>query len=206
MKELFESGDQFCLRNAGSFPDNEQGHYQRQGILWQHEELCEAARDHIRSNAVVNGQPNMTAVSFCYWVNESLLPNSVLDPGYPRQICLETTCKGLHKLGFHVLDKKKGIYIDGHERDDVQHNKKFLCQMVASGFLLKDQAPNEEAKEAFPSDLESPTPERRAIVFFMTSQPLMPTMMNLYGGEHQSHKLSGQKRMGIGSTWIKLLR
>ena len=31
--------------------------------------------------------------------------------------------------------------------------------MIASSFLLKDHAPNNEAKEAFP---ESPTPEHRA--------------------------------------------
>ena len=72
------------FKNTGLFPDSEQGHYQRKGILWQDEELCEAARDYIRSNAVVKGRPNLNAVSFCRWVNESLLPNSILDPGYPR--------------------------------------------------------------------------------------------------------------------------
>ena len=39
---------------------------------------------------------------------------------------------------------------------------KKVRQMIASGFLLKDHAPNDEAKEAFPSDLNSPTSERRA--------------------------------------------
>ena len=34
--------------------------------------------------------------------------------------------------------------------------------MIASGILLKDHAPNEEAMEASPSDFESPTPECRA--------------------------------------------
>lgn len=96
------------------------------------------------------------------------MPNSILDPGYPRRICLETARKWLHELGFHVLDKKKGIYIDGHECDDViQHHKTFLRQMISSGFLLKDHAPNDEAKEAFPCDLESPTPERRAKNIFI---------------------------------------
>ena len=100
-------------------------------------------------------------------MNESLLPNSILDPGHPRQICVETAHKWLHELGFHVLDKKKGFYIDGHKRDDViQHHKTFLRQMIASGFLLKAHAPNEEAMEAFPTDLESP-PERRAKSIFI---------------------------------------
>jgi len=79
------------------------------------------------------------------------------------------------------------MYIDGPECDDVvQDRKKFLHQMVASG-LLKDQALNEEAKEAFPSDLESPTPERRAknIFIFHDESTFKPSMMNLYNGEHQ---------------------
>ena len=78
-------------------------------------------------------------------------------------IGVETARKWLHELGFEVLDKKKGVYLDGHEREDVvKHRKKFLCQLVASGFLTKDDAPTEEAKDAFPSDIESPPPECRA--------------------------------------------
>lgn len=37
----------------------------------------------------------------------------------------------------------------------VEHRKKFLCQLVAGGFLTKDGAPNDEAKNAFPTDIES---------------------------------------------------
>ena len=152
--------------NEGSFPDSLQGKYQRQGILWKHEELNEAATDYVRSNAVIKGKPNMTAISFCRWVNESLLPNSVLDPGYPRKISVQTARRWLHELGFEVLDKKKGIYRDGHERPDVvQHRKRFLRQLVVGGFLTKELAPSEEAKAPFPDDLESPPPERRERIF-----------------------------------------
>ncbi len=59
--------------NKGNFPDSLQGKYQGQGILWTHEELNEATTDYVRSNAVVKGKPNMTAISFCRWVNESLI-------------------------------------------------------------------------------------------------------------------------------------
>ena len=79
-----------------------------------------------------------------------------------------TARKWLHELGFEVLDKKKGVYIDGHEREDVvTHRQKFLRQLVASGFLTKDGAPTEEAKGAFPSNIESPPPERRAKNIFI---------------------------------------
>ena len=104
----------------------------------------------------------MTSIAFCRWVNESPLPNSILDPGYPRTVSVETARKWLHELGFEVLDKKKGIYIDGHEREDVvQHRQRFLRQLVAGGFLAAEFAPSLEAKSAFPTDIDQPSPERR---------------------------------------------
>ena len=124
------------FKNEGNFPDNQQGKYRRQGVLWKNEELNEAASDYFRANAVVKGKPNLTSISFCRWVNEYLLPNSILVPGYPRKISVQTARLWLHELGFQVLDKKKGIYIDGHERDDVIKNrKKFLRKLVAGGFF-----------------------------------------------------------------------
>lgn len=86
-----------------------------------------------------------------------------------QDIGLETGRTWLHELGFEVQDKKKGVYIDGHERDDViEHRKKFLCQLVAGGFLVKEDAPTDEAKSAFPSDISSPLPqskEKRIFIF-----------------------------------------
>ena len=123
--------------------------YQRKGIVWVNEELNKAASDFVRKNAVVKGRPNLTSHSFSQWVNQSLLPSSILDPGYPRSISVETGCKWLHELGFEVLDKKKGVYIDGHERDDVvQHRQRFLRQMVSGGFLSREFALSEEARSA----------------------------------------------------------
>lgn len=95
--------------NAETFPDSEQGHYQRQGVLWGDEELCEAACKYMRENAVTKGRPNMTAVSFTRWVNDCLLPNSILEP---RHIGVETGRKFLHQLGFEVLNKKKRQYLN----------------------------------------------------------------------------------------------
>lgn len=52
------------------------------------------------------------------------------------------------------------MYIDGHKREDVvEHQKKFLRQLVAGDFLTKDGAPTDKAKNAFPSDIESPSAE-----------------------------------------------
>ena len=37
----------------------------------------------------MKGASNLTSLSFCQWVNEDLLPNEVLEPGFPRRISVE---------------------------------------------------------------------------------------------------------------------
>jgi len=147
----------------------EHGKHQRSGVLWKNEELSKKATEYIRSNAAVKGRPNLTAADFCVWVNESLLPNSTLEPGFPCKICLETARKWLHHLGFEVLSAKKGIFIDGHERDDVVESRKlFLRKMTKIGFLHFTNAPTEDAIKALPQDVDPPTNDRRSktVVFF----------------------------------------
>ena len=41
--------------------------------------------------------------------DNELLPKSVLDPGYPRRVSVETAQKWLHDLGFDVLQMSKGM-------------------------------------------------------------------------------------------------
>ena len=70
---------------------------------------------------------NMTAQSFWDWVNSSLLPSSHLQPHFPRSISVCTAIRWLHHLRFKPVSHKKGVYIDGHEREDVvRHRKSFL--------------------------------------------------------------------------------
>ena len=117
----------------------------------------------------MKGQPNMTASSFCQWVNESLLPNEGLEPGYPRRISLDTSRKWLHELGFSVLDQKKGLYIDGYKREDVtEYRKKFIGKFIAHGFINDDNALSEEAAKSLPNDLECPPADvvKKTVVIF----------------------------------------
>ena len=75
----------------------------------------------------------------------------------------------MHELGFEVVSKKKGTFVDGHEREDVvEYRIKFLRRMVCLGFLNPDNAPTEEAKIALPSDLHAPPTEviEKTIVLF----------------------------------------
>ena len=55
----------------------------------------------------MKGRPNLTACSFGEWVNEELLANETLEPGFPRKISVETARHWLHELGFEVLAAKK---------------------------------------------------------------------------------------------------
>ncbi len=90
-----------------------------------------------------------------------LLPNHTLEPGFPRKVSLTTARKWLHHLGFEVIVKKKGTFVDGHERADVvEYRSKFLRKMIGLGFLNSNHAPTEDAKTALNnySNLESPAP------------------------------------------------
>ena len=153
----------------GEVQQSAQGNYERSGVLWSNEELNREAARFVRAQANVKGQPNMRVSDFCAWVNTDLLPNTTLEPGFPRRIGWETARKWLHVLGFDFICPKKGSFVDGHEREDVvKHRKKFLRKMVGIGFLRPDNAPTEEARSALPVDLETPSEERiaKTMVFF----------------------------------------
>ena len=150
------------IANNGTFSDSKQGRYQRSGVLWADEEMSKQASEYVRMNASVKGKPNHTVPEFCKWVNKSLLPNSTIAPGFPRKIGMETARTWLHEMGFEVLTPRKGIFIDGHEREDVvSYRKIFLRRMLKIGFLHFTNAPTETAQRAIPDDIEPPTLEQR---------------------------------------------
>ena len=71
------------LLEEGEVPESKQGKYQRSGVLWCDEALNRKAARHIRENASVKGQPNLTVSQFCQWANDDLVPNETLEPGFP---------------------------------------------------------------------------------------------------------------------------
>lgn len=102
-------------------------------------------------------------------MNDDLLPNETLEPGFPRKIAVETVRKWMHEMEFEVVAKKKGTFVDGHERDDVvEYHEIFLRRLVSLGFLNASNAPTEEAKKALPTDLHTPEPDvvNKTIVLF----------------------------------------
>ena len=154
--------------------ESSQGHYVRNNTLMSSEELSEKMRVYVRENAAPHGRPNLTASAFCQWVNNDLLPNSVLEPGYPRRVSVETARKWLHELGFEILQLSKGVFIDGHERSDIIESRvQFLRTMTKCGFLCPDNAPTEEAAQALPADIPHMSKEEGENVLcgFMTKVP-----------------------------------
>ena len=150
------------FKHRGQFSSSKQGRYRRTGVLWKNEELNQKATSFVRENANVKGKPNMTNADFCRWINNSLLKNSTLEPGFPRTVSLTTSLRCLHHLGFLVLTPKKGVFVDGHERPDVvAQRKEFLRKVMKIGFLQFTDAPTPEAAKALPADIEPPIAERR---------------------------------------------
>ena len=125
----------------------------------------------------------MTLYTFCQWVNENLLQNCVLEPGFPRKIGLETARTWLRELGFSKITAKKGTYVDGHEIDVVDYRNKFLRKMVSLGFLNNENAPTPEAAQALPSDLETPASEQisKTIIFFHDESTFQACDYERYG-------------------------
>ena len=156
------------FENSGEIPESTHGKYQRSDVLWTSEDLNKKATTFIRENANIKGQPNLTIHKSCEWVNDDLLPNETLEPGFPRKIAVETARKWMHVLGFEVVAKKKGTFVDGHECEDVEYRKKFLRRMVSLGFLYASNAPTDKVKKALPADLDTPRPEvvEKTVILF----------------------------------------
>lgn len=84
------------------------------------EEFKLAARTYVRENAYKKGEPNMTTCMFKQWIHDKFNVN----------VCLETARLYLRRLGFKQCDHKKGVFFDGHEREDVvMYRYDFLAKM-----------------------------------------------------------------------------
>ena len=86
-------------------------HYQRFGVLWQNEHLNKKPSKYVRENTAVRGKSNLTVYSHCEWVNEELLVNETLEPGFPRKISVETARHWVHELGFEMLALKRVVML-----------------------------------------------------------------------------------------------
>ena len=84
------------------------------------ESFALAVRSFVRTHACQKGQPNMTGKMFADWVKAEY-----------REVVHETTARHwLHHLGFSRIHHQKGVYFDGHDREDVvAYREEFLKMM-----------------------------------------------------------------------------
>ena len=99
---------------------SERGEFPKYETLVHDEEFKMHACSYIRSNACKKGEPNLTTGMFSEWVNKE----------YNQSISTETARRWLHSFGFSQVHHQKGVYFDGHERQDViQHRREFVSTL-----------------------------------------------------------------------------
>ena len=81
---------------------------------WLHDEAVQA-----HSHTWLNAQPTgkVTPRQFMHAVNTTIFPDLNISPQFP--ICERTARRWLIKLGWRRTVVRKGVYMDGHEREDV---------------------------------------------------------------------------------------
>ena len=88
---------------------SERGASSVKDTIIHNEDFKLAARSFVRENAYKKGEPNMTVQMFKDWIKHT----------YNLDVCHETSRLYLKRLGFNQVDHQKGVFFDGHERDDV---------------------------------------------------------------------------------------
>ena len=79
------------------------------------------ARLFVKSNAYKKGAPNLTSEMFRDWVNKEFSETI---------LCTEIARTWLHRLGFSQKNHHKGVYFDGHERDDVVEYRRTFVEAL----------------------------------------------------------------------------
>ena len=113
----------------------------------------------------------------------------------------------MYELGFDVdvVSKKKGTFVDDHEREDVvAYQTKFVRRMVSLGFFNPDNAPTDEAKNALPSDLGPPLAEViEKTVLFHDETRFKQSKTNLHSGLRRGQVLCVRSQGAVGS-WFRI--
>ena len=138
----------------GEFSCSAQGKHNHPYVL-DDENCRKKALSWLRETAYKKGQPNMTASTFATWINTDLLPNSHLPPGFPCSITPRTARKWLHDLGFSPRQYIKGLYFDGHEREDVTEYRRIYLrklEILQASHSPPPSCPGGETEETIGSD------------------------------------------------------
>ena len=78
------------------------------------------AREYVLDNGYIKDKPNLTLQNFVSWVKEK---KSV-------EVCASTASGWLHNMGFSYRQFSKGLYFDGHERNNVVKKRTSYLEMT----------------------------------------------------------------------------
>ena len=130
-------------------------------------------------------------------MNDSLLPNSTLESGFPRKVCLETARKWLHQLGFEVLTTQKGILLmDMSVVMLLNHASSFYVRWSSWAFFILLMLPLRIQQTHYlliltPLQVKG---EQKQSFSFMTSQSSCRTRISLLSGVQKERKLKPKSK------------
>ena len=96
----------------------------------------------------------MTSLDFCKRVNKSLIPNSTLEPGYPRKVPVERHLDGFINCVLISLRTERNLR---SLQDVIELTKNFLRRMAINGFLHPSNATTEDSLSDLATDIYIPT-------------------------------------------------
>ena len=101
---------------------SDRGHYDHYVDSLVNDEAFQLeARSFVRKHACRKGEPNLTSADFSAWIQAK----------YNTTIHDSTARRWLEKLGFERVHHQKGVYFDGHDRDDVVlYRNEFLIKLA----------------------------------------------------------------------------
>ena len=100
-------------RTFGGLPAETRGGKRNGSSYLDNEDVFQACRAWLIAQEVGTVTPN----NFHEAINSVILPRLMISTS--RGISRATTYRWLRRLGFYKSESKKGVYIDGHEREDV---------------------------------------------------------------------------------------
>ncbi|KAI1007176.1 hypothetical protein K3495_g1039 [Podosphaera aphanis] len=114
--DLFVRGEALPISRRGHHP-------KRKSLIY--EDVKFACLEYLRSTDPLK----LTSEVFMIHINTIILPNITNNPDL--EVSKQTTYRWLALLGYKEYDKKKGIFSDGHDRDDVDLTRhEFILRMV----------------------------------------------------------------------------
>ena len=103
----------------------------KRGQVWLLEgedDLQIMLKEFVRGNSCRKGQPNLTLVDVQNFVNSRVLP---LLGNANMAVSRSTVHQWMKRLDFKVTRYKKGMYVDGHEREDVVIYRSLYLRQLA---------------------------------------------------------------------------